>query len=887
MIRYIFLLFSLTWVISIGCGSGDNLVEYDPPLVNLDDLFRGSPDPSKLAESKTDEIVPRRFLDLVSEQTPVKSQGMRGLCVAFAFTAMVEHAYTREGTHIGLDLSEQYLAWKVRQIAPDQREALTMNEAIGVHSSYGVPTESYWPYEKYPWTADDDPACGEVEKPMRCFTNGEPTPETRIARKYRGPQEAWLNTSPESLKAHMIEHRTTIAIGPRTFRHAWNLQPSSSTSEEYHRKGYVLTPTKEEEETSTNYSGHAILLVGWDDDLEVQRLDIRDQPLRDDSGNLLKDKGFFLFKNSWGTRNHGRGNSERAGYGWISYEYVQKHARAVGLMGLPDPKPAKEKYCLEGLDDDEDGKYDCDDPDCSEHLLCTSLPQLLYEDNESKEVIEYPDYYDEYFRTTIEVPEVQATIKGMTVSFDIEYPDPDKVYMVSYKLFDPAGDRVYLFRYYKIIDGNPSMQATFFVDKFDGRNPTGSWTLEIESASDEAPGTLKSWSLGFYTEGSSAEIECADSLDNDDDQKTDCDDSDCAEDQACISPIYEFQNNTVVDIPDDDPTGVTSEIVVDKSGRLLRAQVEVDITHSYRGDLEIRLIHPNGTDLQLQPKSNDSGDDIKQTYSVEGLTNSQINGTWRLKVIDHASADLGTLNRWVLRLETGGTPTEVCNDNIDNDGDNDTDCDDSECAGLPVCNPDLEVCDDGIDNDQDNDTDCEDSECADFPACSTTESALFFSEYVEGSSNNKALEVYNPTVESASLSECEVWLYFNGSTSPSVIQLESGSSLPPGGTFVICHSSSNATLASQCNQLSGSLTFNGDDALALVCRDQVMDVIGQIGLDPGYAWGVGDVATKDHTLRRDCGVSLGDLNGNDSFDPTTQWTGFASDTFDGLGNHCP
>jgi hypothetical protein len=71
---------------------------------------------------------------------------------------------------------------------------------------------------------------------------------------------------------------------------------------------------------------------------------------------------------------------------------------------------------------------------------------------------------------------------------------------------------------------------------------------------------------------------------------------------------------------------------------------------------------------------------------------------------------------------------KACTDGIDNDGDGDTDCDDSKCADKPFCGPDFDAapkergalaCGDGVDNDLDGDIDCDDSDCSDKPFCST------------------------------------------------------------------------------------------------------------------------------------------------------------------------
>ncbi len=159
-----------------------------------------------------------------------------------------------------------------------------------------------------------------------------------------------------------------------------------------------------------------------------------------------------------------------------------------------------------------------------------------------------------------------------------------------------------------------------------------------------------------------------------------------------------------------------------------------------------------------------------------------------------------------------------------------------------------------------------------------------FSEYVEGSSYNKAVEIYNGSPDALDLSTCAVNRYSNGTSTPTAIGLDAGS-LEPGDTYVLCHSSFSEP--AYCDQLSGSLSHNGNDAIELVCDGTTLDVFGQIGFDPGSAWGSGDVSTVDHTLRRKCDVIVGDAAGGDAFDPAVEWNGFPNDTLDGLGQHCP
>ena len=163
---------------------------------------------------------------------------------------------------------------------------------------------------------------------------------------------------------------------------------------------------------------------------------------------------------------------------------------------------------------------------------------------------------------------------------------------------------------------------------------------------------------------------------------------------------------------------------------------------------------------------------------------------------------------------------------------------------------------------------------------------LFFSEYVEGSSNNKALEIYNGTTAAVDLGagSYNVQMFFNGNPAAG-LTINLAGSVAPGDVFVVAHSSAAAAILAQADQTNGAGWFNGDDAVVLRKGATVVDVIGQIGFDPGTEWGSGLTSTADNTLRRKSSVSAGDPNGSDAFDPALEWNGFATDTFDGLGAH--
>ncbi len=161
---------------------------------------------------------------------------------------------------------------------------------------------------------------------------------------------------------------------------------------------------------------------------------------------------------------------------------------------------------------------------------------------------------------------------------------------------------------------------------------------------------------------------------------------------------------------------------------------------------------------------------------------------------------------------------------------------------------------------------------------------LFFSEYIEGTSNNKAIEIYNPTGNAVDLSAYTVKLYANGGTVANHTLALTGN-LAAGGTLVLVNASATAAFKVAGSIASSVTNFNGDDALTLEKAGVVIDRFGQLGYRPDRAWTVGDVTTLDATLRRKADIKTGDSNASSPFDPSLQWDAFPVDTADGLGSH--
>lgn len=113
--------------------------------------------------------------------------------------------------------------------------------------------------------------------------------------------------------------------------------------------------------------------------------------------------------------------------------------------------------------------------------------------------------------------------------------------------------------------------------------------------------------------------------------------------------VQTYSNATAVNIVDN--ATVESSIAV--SGRSGNAPastpVTVDISHTWKGDLKVDLVAPDGSVYVLSNYAGGSADDIKQTFNVN-LSSEALNGSWKLRVNDKASGDTGRINSWSIRF---------------------------------------------------------------------------------------------------------------------------------------------------------------------------------------------------------------------------------------------
>jgi len=181
---------------------------------------------------------------------------------------------------------------------------------------------------------------------------------------------------------------------------------------------------------------------------------------------------------------------------------------------------------------------------------------------------------------------------------------------------------------------------------------------------------------------------------------------------------------------------------------------------------------------------------------------------------------------------------------------------------------------------------------------SRTHETLFFSEYAEGSSYNKYLEIYNPTNETIDLSGYAYPNTTNGADVDGVHDywntFADGASIAPGAVYIIAHPQADASILALANEEFTYLS-SGDDGFCLAMGSEadyeLVDCVGDFGGDPGTAWDVAGTSngTKEHTLVRKTSVSSG--NGGDWTTSAgtnvedSEWIVYAQNTWTYLGYH--
>jgi hypothetical protein len=472
---------------------GPSPYDDDYPVSDLDSIFDGTPQNGTLPdENKADAVYPKQFFELVRDQSPVKSQGSRGVCSIFATVALMENLYIKAGMP-NPDFSEQYMQWSTKEQVREYRytDGSNADANLRAASNFGIVEEAKWPYESFPWSASHDAECVGENRPTKCYTNGAPPQAAVDATKFKLPRGRWLNTN--SIKAHLTTKRHGVNVGMTFFYQSWNHRKSPlPVNTGYWREGIVLYPNaKDKEESLKMRAGHAIQIVGWDDEKEVTKVDETGAALKDAQGNEIKEKGFWIFKNSWGTGSFGAGNPHGDGYGYLSYEYVEEYGTAY-VSDVPSftPTPPAET-CDNGVDDDGDTQVDCDDTQCAAHASCQSTPtERTYSSTTSAAI---PDNAPAGVTSTITVPDT-GTVGTVKVTLDIShtYRGDLKVVLAhdgrTVTLHDQTGGY------------EDDLKLTLDAAALAGSALGGAWTLTVSDNASYDTGTLNGWSVEIVTQ---------------------------------------------------------------------------------------------------------------------------------------------------------------------------------------------------------------------------------------------------------------------------------------------------------------------------------------------------------------------------------------------------
>ncbi|HEU0201154.1 MAG TPA: M6 family metalloprotease domain-containing protein, partial [Burkholderiaceae bacterium] len=154
-----------------------------------------------------------------------------------------------------------------------------------------------------------------------------------------------------------------------------------------------------------------------------------------------------------------------------------------------------------------------------------------------------------------------------------------------------------------------------------GRSTQGTWRLLVQDLAPLDTGKLNRWALEFTAPGQAAG-------------------------QVVLEEAPGLQ------IPDASVAGITRALGTSAPGQVASVEIEIDITHTFIGDLRVALRSPAGTEVLLHNQTGSGADDIVKTYTaattpaLANLAGQAIKGTWSLNVSDRLRQDVGKLNRW-------------------------------------------------------------------------------------------------------------------------------------------------------------------------------------------------------------------------------------------------
>ncbi len=250
-----------------------------------------------------------RSVDLREGMTPVKHQGERNTCSAFAATALAEFVLGR-ATGSEWDLSESFAYWAGKKVAPDSDEVRDLYAGIDGLAGFlaveafaeGAMRERDWPYERRNWLQTGDARCARAQDgglATECFTGSPPADRRRLPYRF-----ATEYVERRDIANHLLRERTPVVVNIFWY-------PGLVDSDGTVRR----VPTDAERSACVKRGqgcgGHVVLLVGYDAAVET-----------------------FVFRNSWGT------SWGRSGYGTLPEAYLEKDCEVCPQLAGLDRLPA-------------------------------------------------------------------------------------------------------------------------------------------------------------------------------------------------------------------------------------------------------------------------------------------------------------------------------------------------------------------------------------------------------------------------------------------------------------------------------------------------------------------------------------------------------------------
>lgn len=461
-----------------------------PPLANVDELLSGSPKSDQIdrIDRKADEILPATHTSILEFQSPVRSQGRRGVCSIFSTVGLMEHLYVKEGSKPNPDFSEQFLQWsakfEVNSFPNTSGSNATYNmQAINRH---GIVDEATYPYEIDQWGVANDPRCtGEDDQPTLCYTNGHPDDAVKNSERYFLPRSRWLH--PNDIKSHMDQNETGVIVGLTFFYQSWNHRSSGlPTNGQSWNQGFVTYPSAKDKELSLEKrAGHSIVLVGWDDEQEMPTLDEAGNPVVDSGGNVVMEQGCYIFKNSWGTTGFGISSNWGPGYGCISYKYVEEYGRAL-TSRLPEITAVAE-ICDDLIDNDGNNLTDCEDLACSAEAHCQAVvgTQLSFDGTGALEI---PDNDPVGVASSISITDT-GNLRNLRIELDISHSYRGDLRVSLHR----GSDAVVLHN--KSGGGADDLKLDVNLDDFNNTDLAGEYRLLVVDTAGSDTGIVNSWRL--------------------------------------------------------------------------------------------------------------------------------------------------------------------------------------------------------------------------------------------------------------------------------------------------------------------------------------------------------------------------------------------------------